>query len=158
MLFHLDVFEPLNHVDAPTLTHVDWLNDECLRLFLCVVAELILQIGTVGWQLPRLREEVVLILQVLILQHTHKVFSQVVFTSESLNPRHSVYPLPLLYFADLFGLHWSVGPVNIPVGIDVGVQFEFHATADPLDHVVAAVLRAQNQISFRRVFLLLFVF
>ena len=69
MSLQIDIFETAHKVNTPTLTHVYRLYDKGLRFFL---AELVFEVGTIGWQLPCFWKEVVIILA--FLSHTHEIF------------------------------------------------------------------------------------
>ena len=50
-------------------------------------------------------------------------------------------------FADLFRLYTDIGPVEIPIRIDIIIQLEVHLATDPLYHIVTAGMSAQNKLA-----------
>ena len=137
----VDVLETPRQINALSLAHIDRLHDERLSLLL---VELGLEVVLVRWQHPRFGEEVELILESFL--HAGQVSRQIVLSCKRLHTRLAVDALVGSELADLFGLDADVGPVEVPVGVDVLVELEVHFAAHPLYHIVPRRVRAQNEL------------
>lgn len=140
----IDVLETPRQINALALAHIDGLHDKRLGLFL---VELGLEVVLVRWQHPRLGEKVELILKSFL--HAGQVSRKIVLPCKRLHTRLAVDALVGSELADLFGLDADVGPVKVPVGVDVLVELEVHFAAHPLYHVVPRRVRAQNELLVR---------
>lgn len=78
--------------------------------------------------------------------HACEVSGQVVFPGKGLHARLRIYALIGSKLTDLLWLDSDIGPKQVPVGRGVIVEFELHLADNALDHVVAAGMRAQNQL------------
>ena len=126
------------------MAHVHGLDDKGLRLLL---VELVLEVVCVGWQHPRSGNEVEFIFEGLC--HAGEVAGKIVFSGEGLHPWLRVDTLVRSKLADLLGLDSHIGPKQVPVRRIILVQLEVHLADYALYHVVAARVRAQDQLLIR---------
>jgi len=82
---------------------VHWLYDESFVLFL---AELVFEVLCVRRQLPRLREKVVLVLE--LLGHAVEVLGEVILAGELLDVGRRIYALIRSEFTDAFGRYYYI--------------------------------------------------
>lgn len=141
-LLYLHVLRLPHQVDSPTLAHVDRLDNERLDLLFAARVELALEVGHLCGQDPRLREEVVVVLEGL--EHAHQVSAEVVLAGECIHPRKVVDPLMRLHALQLF---WRdaprVAPVDVPVPRLVVRLLEAQLLAGLFYHHVVALGSAQ---------------
>ena len=118
-----------------------WLDNKRFVLFF---VELLFEVVWICWQLPGLREKVVLFFE--ILSHPHQVLSKVVLLRKHSNVWVGIDSLVRAQFLHLFGWNWNVWPPDIPVCVLIWVQLYVHLAANTLYNIVSAVFCAENQL------------
>ena len=130
------------------MTGGDRLDNEGLSL---LSGKLRLEIVLFVRQDPCLGKEVVLFLEVSL--HALQIPTQVVLVRQAVHAWVVVDSLIRLHLVDTLRLQTRVCPVQVPIGVLVGIHLIIEATTRLLDHTVLGLSRAQNELLLDRLFL-----